>query len=181
MGRCPTWWLPCRIYVAPAAQRQKVWLMPTTRAPCSKLHGTQVANSAPCIIPLGGNSPRKCIYSVPAQEKAKHCAKFGWPPLSDVAAVMKPRRKARWNVLGCPNLTNRSQLLADWSSPYCEDMCVSYCCLTSFFLIVGTCLSCDGAQMANFWKFFLRPVFSVSRIRHASDLHPKLSLRPHHV
>jgi len=31
------------------------------------------------------------IYSVPAQETAKHRAKFGWPPLSDVAAVTKAR------------------------------------------------------------------------------------------
>ena len=31
------------------------------------------------------------IYSVSAQETAKDRAKFGWPPVSDVAAVMKPR------------------------------------------------------------------------------------------
>ena len=32
-------------------------------------------------------SPRECIYSVAAQNTAKHRAKFGWPPLIDVAAV----------------------------------------------------------------------------------------------
>jgi len=33
------------------------------------------------------------VYSVPAlQETAKHCAKFGWLPLSDVTAVTKPSR-----------------------------------------------------------------------------------------
>jgi len=42
-----------------------------------------------------GKSPRKCIYSVPAQEMAKHRAKFGWPPVSDVAAVMILRRETR--------------------------------------------------------------------------------------
>jgi len=31
--------------------------------------------------------------------------------------------------------------------------------------------------MAN----FLRPVFSVSRMQHISDLHSKFALRPHHV
>jgi len=32
------------------------------------------------------------MYSVPAQETAKHHAKFGWPPVSDVTAVTKARR-----------------------------------------------------------------------------------------
>ena len=45
-------------------------------------------------IPSGGKSPQKCIYSVPAQETAKDRAKFGWPPVSDVGAVTKPRYKA---------------------------------------------------------------------------------------
>jgi len=34
------------------------------------------------------------------------------------------------------------------------------------------------------WRFlatFLRPVFSVSRVQHVSDLHLKFTLRPHHV
>ena len=47
--------------------------------------------SAPGKIQWGSNSPRKCIYSVPAQETAKHRAKFGWPPMSNVAAVTKAR------------------------------------------------------------------------------------------
>jgi len=34
-------WLPCRIYVAPSVQRCKVWLMPTTRVPCSNAAKTQ--------------------------------------------------------------------------------------------------------------------------------------------
>jgi len=28
---------------------------------------------------------------------------------------------------------------------------------------------------------FLRPVFSVSRVQHISDVHSKFALRPHHV
>ena len=43
----------------------------------------------------GARAPEKCIYSVPAQETAKHRAKFGWPPVSDTAAVTKPRRETR--------------------------------------------------------------------------------------
>jgi len=34
-------------------------------------------NLAPGRILLGDKSPQKCIYSVPAQETAKHRAKFG--------------------------------------------------------------------------------------------------------
>jgi len=60
----------------------------------AKLGGREV-NSAPGKIPLRGNSLRKCINSLPAQETAKHRAKFGWLPLSDVAAVTKPRRESR--------------------------------------------------------------------------------------
>jgi len=41
------------------------------------------------------NSRQKCIHSVAAQETAKHHAKFGWLPLSDVAAVTKPTCETR--------------------------------------------------------------------------------------
>ena len=58
-----------------------------------------------------GKSPRKCIYSVPAKEMAKHCVKFVWPPLSDVGIVTKPRHKTHWNLLGFRKLANRSQPL----------------------------------------------------------------------
>ena len=40
-------------------------------------------NIAPSKIPLGGMSLRNCMYSVEAQETAKHRAKFGWPPVSE--------------------------------------------------------------------------------------------------
>jgi len=33
-----------------------------------------------------GKEPQKCIYSVQGQETAKRRAKFGWPPVSDVAS-----------------------------------------------------------------------------------------------
>ena len=39
---------------------------------------------------------RENVYnSVPAQETANDRAKFGWPPVSDVAVVRKPRRETR--------------------------------------------------------------------------------------
>ena len=81
-----------------------VWLTPTARVPCNNPTNTGEANArlghkvnfARGKIPSGGKSPRKCIiYSVPAQETAKHRAKFAWPAVSDVAAVRKPRRETR--------------------------------------------------------------------------------------
>jgi len=40
---------------------------------------------------------------------------------------------------------------------------------------------CDGAQMANFWRFFLHPVCSAIHMLHISELHFKFALRPRHV
>jgi len=46
-------------------------------------------------------------------------------------AVTMPSRENRWNLLGCPKLTKRSQPLVGRSSPYCKDMWGRYCCSTS--------------------------------------------------
>ena len=35
VGQCPTWWSPCRTYVAPSVQCREVWLTPTTLLLCS--------------------------------------------------------------------------------------------------------------------------------------------------
>jgi len=37
---------------------------------------------------------------------------------------------------------------------------------------------CDAAQIDG---YFLRPVFSASRVQHISDMHSKFALSPHHV
>jgi len=97
-------------------------------------------NFAPGKIPSGDKSSRKCIYTVPAQEMAKHRAKSGWLLLSNVGAV------TCWNLLGCPKLPNWPQPLVGQSSPYCDNMWRTgrrYCCLTSFFPIVDICLNCE--------------------------------------
>jgi len=44
---------------------------------------------------------------------------------------------------GGPKIPDRSQPLVGRSSPYCADICRTYCCLVSFFLIVDICLSCE--------------------------------------
>jgi len=114
---------------------------------------------------------------------------FGWRPLLECRAVTLRRRETRWNLLGSPKLTKWSQPLVGRSSPYCKDIWGRYCCLTSFFLIVDTCLSCEdiawqSCAMVPRWRFFasfLRRVFAASRVQHISDLHFKLALGPHHV
>jgi len=118
-----------------------------------------------------------------------NAAKFGWRPLLDCRAVMLPRRNTHWNMMGCPKPANKCQLLAGRSSPYCKDIWRRYCCLTSFFPIVDTCLSCEDIArqsdaMVLRWLFFasfLHPVFPASRLQHISDLHSKFALRSHHV
>ena len=114
---------------------------------------------------------------------------FGWRPLVECRAVTLPRRETRWNYLGCPKLTKRSQPLVGRSSPCYGDMWRRYCCLT-IFPIVDTCLSCEDIarqscamvpmQMASFGDFFASCI-SASRVQHVSDLHLKFALRPHHV
>jgi len=187
----------CESSVIPfRAPRCKVWLTPATRVPCSNAANIGErktwTQSEFCTWqkPLGNKSRLNCIYSVPAQETAKHRAKFGWLPLSDVAAVTRPRRETCRNLLGCPKLTNRSQPLVSRSSPYCEDMWRRYCCVNRFFSrLLIRCLSCEdiarqSCAMLRTWRIFgdfLRPVFSASRVQHVSDLHLTFALRPHHV
>ena len=125
------------------------------------------------------------ILVAPSVERRK-----GWlTPTTRCRAVTLPRRETSWNLQGYPKLVNWSQPLIGRSSPYCGDMWRTYCCLTSFFPIVNTCLSCgdiarQSGAMVPRWRFlatFLRPVFSASRVQQVSDLHLKFALRPHHV
>ena len=61
-----------------------------------------------------------------------NAAKFGWRPVVECRAVTMPKRESRWNLMGYPKLTKRSQPLEGRSSPYCGDRWRRYCCLTSF-------------------------------------------------
>ena len=110
--------MPNVMAALPSAQRRKVSVTLTTRVLCSNsanIGERKTWTKSELSLCTRQNSVRghehpKCIYSVPAQETtAKHRAKFGWPPLRDVAAVTKPRRETGWNMLGCPKLAHRSQ------------------------------------------------------------------------
>ena len=105
-------------------------------------------------------------------------------PCSNAAKTRNPLKSA-----GVPQLPNRSQPLVGRRSPYYENLWRRYCCLTSFFPIVDICLGCEhtaqqSCAMVPRWRFFasfLRLVFPARRVQHISDLHPKFTLRPHHV
>ena len=79
----------CKVWLTPAAGCRAVTLAIQENARIGRN-----VHFAPGKIPLVGKSPR-CTFSVAAQETAKHRAKFRWPPVSDVAAVTKPRRESR--------------------------------------------------------------------------------------
>jgi len=129
----------CKSSIIPfLVPRHKVWLKTAARVPCSNAANIgerktwMQSEFCSWQNSVRGQEPPKFICTVPAQETAKHPAKFCWPPLSDVGAVMKRRLESGWNLLGCRKLPNRSQPLVGRSSPYCEDMW-RCCCLTNFF------------------------------------------------
>jgi len=96
----------------------------------------------------------------------QHC-KVWLTPTTRCRAVTLPRRETHWNLQGCLKLPDGSQPLVGRSSPYCGDMWRTYRCLTSFFPIVDTCLSCEdiarrSCAMVPRWRFlatFFRPYF----------------------
>jgi len=107
-------------------------------------------------------------------------------PCSNAAKSRNPLKLAGVPQTGKPISAARG---LHRSSLYCGDIWRTYCCLTSFFLIVDTCFSCEdiarqSCAMVPRWRFlatFLHPVFSEGCVQHVSDLHPKFALRPHHV
>ena len=113
----------------------------------------------------------------PAEDRWRpllNAAKFGWHQLLECRAVTLPRQETCWNLLGCPKLANRSQPLVGRSSPNSEDVWRRYCCLTSFFPIVDTCLRCEDTArqrcaMVPKWRFFASCIFSEP---HAVHLRP---------
>jgi len=142
--------------------RRKVWLTPAAGVPCSNAANMPQDLDVKWILHLAKNSvrgktPETILCSIPAQQTVKHRAKFGWFPLSDVAAVAKPRREPRWYLPGCPKPANRSRTIVGWSSPYCEGMWMRYCCLTSFFRLSlfqhGTTSDWTKIILKNFMVF----------------------------
>jgi len=126
-------------------------------------------------------------------------AEYTWRPLLNAAVWLTPTTtvpcsnaaKTR-NLFKLPGVPQTNETISAASGPkftILEGMWRRYCCLTSFFPIVDTCLSCEdivrqSCGMVPRWRFlatFLGPAFAVSRVQHISDLHSKFALGPNHV
>jgi len=73
---------------------------------------------------------------------------------SNAAKTWKPLKFA-----GVPQTPEPISAASGPSSPYCKDIWGRYCCLTSFFPIVDTCLSCENiaqrsCAMVPRWRIF---------------------------
>ena len=108
-----------------------------------------------------------------------------WLPCSNAAKTRNLLKLA-----GVPQTTGSISAISGRCSSYCGDILRTYCCFTSFFLIVDMCLGCeDIAQQScamvrwcpdgDFWR--LSCFLYLQRVQHISDLHSKFALRPHHV
>jgi len=138
--RRPLWKFPNSIPCS--LRRRKLSLTPTARVPCSNAANIGErktwTQSEFCYnfckflakFRYGTRAPEN-VYIVYQSRRRPHRAKFGWLPLSDIAAVTKPICETRWNLLGCPKLANRSQpFVSRIRSSYCGDMWRRYWCLT---------------------------------------------------
>jgi len=86
------------------------------------------------------------MYSVHVQETAKRRAKFGWPPVNDVAAVTKPSQAKTRNALKFAGMHQTKKRISGAN----EQMFILLCghieeilLFIKFFPIVDTCLSCE--------------------------------------
>ena len=115
--------------------------------------------------------------SVPAQETAKHRAKFGWPSVSNVAVVTKARIKR--NPLKAAGGTQTGKAISAADGPKfkftilwrpLEDILL----LNRFFPIVDTSLSCEDiadkvvrwCADGDFCVMFASCIFSEPRAAH---------------
>jgi len=122
----------------------------------------------------------------PKATKTEKVIKLECGPVHNVMAalcraVTLPRRETRWNLLGCPKLPNRSQPLVGQLWGHMGNILL----FNKFFPIVDACLSCgdtarQSCAMVLRWRFFASCISS-GRVQHVSVLHPKFTLRPHHV
>ena len=124
------------------------------------------------------------VYSVPAQETAKHRAKFGWPPVSDVAVEAKMRNSLKFG--GVPRTPEPISAVSGPKFTVLWGHVEKILLFNKFFSDCrympelqrhSPTKFCDDAQMT--WRF-LRPVFPASRVQHISDQHSTFALRPHH-
>jgi len=96
-------------------------------------------------------------------------AEYRWRPLFNAVVSLTPttrvpcgnaaKTRNLLKLAGCPKLMKQSQPLVGRSLPYYNNMWWTYCCLTNFFPIVNTCLSCEdiarqSCAMVPRWRIF---------------------------
>jgi len=128
------------------------------------------------------------VYSVAAQETAKHCAV--WLASSERRRCSN-EGKAQ-NLLKFAGAPQTRQQISAVNGPkfailseHVDDILQ----FNKFFPSVDTCLSCkdisrQSCEMVPRWRYFasfLHPVFSAIQVQHISDIHSKFALKPHHV
>jgi len=117
-----------------------------------------------------GQEPPKCIYSVPVQETAKHRAKFGWPPLSDVTAINEANTRNTLKFAGVPqtrqpmSAANGPKFTIFWG--HAQEIL-----MFNRFFSDCQCLSCEdtGRQscaMMPRWRLFASCISSEPRAAH---------------
>jgi len=144
-------------------------------------------NFAPGKMPSGRKSPQKCIYSIPAQEMAKHCAV--WLASSERHHCSN-KGKTR-NPLKFAGVPQTSKPISAVSGPKFAILWRHVEEILLFNKVFSNCRympqlqrysrSCAMVRRLQIFGDFLRTVFSASRVQHISDLHSKFALRPHHV
>jgi len=164
VGRCPTWWPPCRIYVAPSAQRRNVWLTPTTRVPCSNAAniGRRKTWAQKWILHLakfryGVRAPEK-VYIVYQPWNGQTSCKVWLASVEECRCSNEAKTRNQFKFAGEPQ-TNKPILAASGLKFTILWRRVGrYRCLT-IFPIVDTCLRCkDIARQSRAfvrrWRIF---------------------------
>ena len=116
-----------------------------------------------------------------------NAAKFGLMPTTRMPCSNAAKRQNPLKLTGLPQTNEPISAASEPKFTILKGHAGRHFCLTSFFPIVETCLSCEdiaqqSCAMVRRWRIFddfLCPVFSASRMQQVSDLPPKFALRPH--
>ena len=165
------------------------------------MSGCQVLSSSSLVLP----SSLCFSLSTVSYRTTVHCYMMNWKcgPVPNVMAALSNTGGALCSTPQClcsnaaktrkplkfAGVPQTNETISAASGPEVHHIVMTwgrYCCLTSFFPIVDTCLSCENiarqsCAMVRRWRFFasfLRPVFPASRVQHISDLHSKFEPTP---
>ena len=89
-----------------------------------------------------GTTVSKSVYSVQPRDGQTSC-KVWLISVERRRCSNEAKTRNPFEICWDAKLTNRSQPLVGLRSPYCENMCRRYCCITRIFPIVDICLSCE--------------------------------------